>query len=195
MTCFLCFCGRFVSNVSVERDDPGAPQNFHHACRGGACPARGNKRFRRSARYFPLAGNVPKGARGALPPATPTKSIASLYVRRVKRGRFGGLLRNAACCDGGLWIFGGVWLKRPTKRKRICRGDLWSPASPPASFGGTPLYKGGIKRRSNLPQHRAAYEVAAALRWDGCQAKALIGAGAQMKGSHFVSMGGYIRGT
>ena len=79
-----------------------------------------------------------------MPPATPNKGVASLCVRRVKRGRFGGLLRNAACCDGGLWIFGGVWLKRPTKRKRICRGGYQSTANPPvmlrmtAPFSVTP---------------------------------------------------------
>ena len=76
-----------------------------------------------------------------------------------------------------------------------CRGDLWSPVNPPASFGGTPLCKGGFKRCCSLPQYRAAYEVAAAPWWDEHQAKAVIGAGAQMKSSHFVSTGGFIRGT
>ena len=54
--------------------------------------------------------------------------------------------------------------------------------------------KGGFKRRRSLPQHRAAYEVAAAPRWDDCQAKAVIGAGAQMKSSHFVGTGGFHKG-
>ena len=41
----------------------------------------------------------------------------------------------------------------------------------------------------SLPQHRAAYGVAAAPWWDERHAKAVIGAGAQMKSRHFVSTG------
>ena len=45
----------------------------------------------------------------------------------------------------------------------------------------------------SLPQHRAAYGVAAAPWWDERHAKAVIGAGAQMKSSHFVGTGGVPR--
>ena len=41
----------------------------------------------------------------------------------------------------------GCESKRPTKRKRICRGDLWSPVNPSvtASPCHLPLHKGGFK--------------------------------------------------
>ena len=83
-------------------------------------------------------------------------------------------------------------VKAPYGRKRTVGAAISRPPIPPPPSEAPPLYKGGFKTPL---QYRAAYEVAAAPRWDDCHAKALIGAGAQMKSSHFVSTGGYIRGT
>ncbi len=38
MACFLCFCGRFVSNVSVERDAPTSRKTFTMPVGAGLAP-------------------------------------------------------------------------------------------------------------------------------------------------------------
>ena len=129
-----------------------------------------------------------------MPPATPNKGVASLYgsALRAKCSAAYYVTPPAAEVDYGLSAGCG---QGSLRTQTDCRGGYQPPANPPASFGGTPLCKGGFKRCRSIPQYRAAYEVAAAPRWDDCQAKAVIGAGAQMKSSHFVSTGGFIRGT